>query len=204
MATGMISGGLGQFLANPMDLVKVRLQMEGKRMLEGHQPRWVWSGGRGNLLDRVMEWLALVTDRGIEGVVRWEGLLYMYRGMWDASGGRVWSGGSGLSCQPRPYRYRGMWNAYISIWNEEGLRGLWKGWQPAVQRSALVCLGGNHSDCNHSDYNYSDCNYSYHTITPPTGLNFLFIDLATYDYVKQMLLRNTDLKDNALTHSISR
>lgn len=32
---GMTAGGLGQFLASPADLVKVQMQMEGRRKLEG-------------------------------------------------------------------------------------------------------------------------------------------------------------------------
>jgi solute carrier family 25 uncoupling protein 27 len=32
---GMMAGVIGQFLANPTDLVKVQMQMEGKRRLEG-------------------------------------------------------------------------------------------------------------------------------------------------------------------------
>ena len=43
----MISGVMGQFLASPTDLVKIRLQVEGKRVLEGHPPRLesesIWS-----------------------------------------------------------------------------------------------------------------------------------------------------------------
>ena len=38
--TGMISGAAAQFLASPMDLVKIQLQTEGKRILEGHKPRY--------------------------------------------------------------------------------------------------------------------------------------------------------------------
>ena len=37
--TGMMSGAMGQFLASPTDLVKIRLQMEGKRALDGLKPR---------------------------------------------------------------------------------------------------------------------------------------------------------------------
>ena len=37
--TGMIAGAMGQFLASPTDLVKVRLQMEGRRVLDGCKPR---------------------------------------------------------------------------------------------------------------------------------------------------------------------
>lgn len=36
----MISGALGQFIASPTDLVKVQMQMEGMRRLEGKPPRW--------------------------------------------------------------------------------------------------------------------------------------------------------------------
>ncbi len=36
----MISGALGQFIASPTDLVKVQMQMEGRRRLEGKPPRW--------------------------------------------------------------------------------------------------------------------------------------------------------------------
>ena len=37
--TGMMAGAMAQFLASPTDLVKVRLQMEGKRVLQGLEPR---------------------------------------------------------------------------------------------------------------------------------------------------------------------
>ncbi|GIY74135.1 mitochondrial uncoupling protein 4 [Caerostris darwini] len=36
---GSASGAIGQFLASPTDLVKVQMQMEGRRRLEGHPPR---------------------------------------------------------------------------------------------------------------------------------------------------------------------
>lgn len=62
--------------ANPMDIVKVQLQMEGRRRLEGK----------------------------------------------DA-------------------RVKGVGEALRRIWGEGGLRGLWRGWVPNVQRGALVNLG---------------------------------------------------------------
>ncbi|XP_067928148.1 mitochondrial uncoupling protein 4-like [Watersipora subatra] len=37
---GAFAGGLGQFLASPADLVKVNMQMEGKRKLDGLPPRY--------------------------------------------------------------------------------------------------------------------------------------------------------------------
>lgn len=39
LPTGMLSGAMGQFLASPTDLVKIRLQMEGRRQLDGLKPR---------------------------------------------------------------------------------------------------------------------------------------------------------------------
>lgn len=101
---GMAAGAIGQFFASPTDLVKVQMQMEGKRRLEG-----------------------------------------------------------------KPPRVRGVYHAFVTIVSKGGFRGLWAGWVPNVQRAALVNMG----------------------------------DLTTYDTVKHFLLRNTNLKDNSLCHSIS-
>ncbi|XP_078611630.1 mitochondrial uncoupling protein 4-like isoform X1 [Branchiostoma floridae x Branchiostoma japonicum] len=73
---GLIAGSLGQFIASPTDLVKVQMQMEGRRILEG-----------------------------------------------------------------KPARVRGTWHAFTKILAEGGIRGLWKGWVPNVQRAALVNMG---------------------------------------------------------------
>ncbi|KAL2095598.1 hypothetical protein ACEWY4_007746 [Coilia grayii] len=73
---GMVAGAVGQFLASPTDLVKVQMQMEGRRALEGKEPR-----------------------------------------------------------------VRGVSHAFIKIFSEGGIRGLWAGWVPNVQRAALVNLG---------------------------------------------------------------
>ncbi|KAJ8009131.1 hypothetical protein DPEC_G00085710 [Dallia pectoralis] len=73
---GMLSGAVGQFVASPTDLVKVQMQMEGRRRLEGKPPR-------------------------VHGV-----------------------------CQ-----------AFLKIVSHGGIRGLWAGWVPNVQRAALVNLG---------------------------------------------------------------
>nr|XP_006815881.1 PREDICTED: mitochondrial uncoupling protein 4-like [Saccoglossus kowalevskii] len=73
---GMAAGGLGQFFASPTDLVKVQMQTEGRRRLEGKSPR-----------------------------------------VKSAS------------------------NAFKKILQQGGIRGLWKGWVPNVQRAALVNLG---------------------------------------------------------------
>ncbi|XP_039604890.1 mitochondrial uncoupling protein 4 isoform X1 [Polypterus senegalus] len=72
----MLSGAIGQFFASPTDLVKVQMQMEGKRRLEG-----------------------------------------------------------------KPPRVQGPFHAFVKILSEGGVRGLWAGWVPNVQRAALVNLG---------------------------------------------------------------
>ncbi|XP_073250816.1 mitochondrial uncoupling protein 4-like [Porites lutea] len=74
---GMMAGAFGQFIASPTDLVKVQMQMEGKRVLiEGRQPR-----------------------------------------------------------------VHNTKHAFLNIINKHGVRGLWKGWAPNVQRAALVNMG---------------------------------------------------------------
>jgi len=39
VVAGMMSGGIGQFMASPTDLIKTQIQMEGKRRLQGKPPR---------------------------------------------------------------------------------------------------------------------------------------------------------------------
>ena len=102
--TGACAGSVAQLLASPADLIKVQLQMEGKRQLEGQ-------------LSRV----------------------------------------------------KNTRHAFRQIVTEAGYPGLWSGCVPNVQRAALIGLG----------------------------------DLATYDTVKWLLLRNTGLHDNYITHALS-
>ncbi|XP_013401460.2 mitochondrial uncoupling protein 4 [Lingula anatina] len=73
---GLSAGAFGQFIASPTDLVKVQMQMEGKRRLEGHPPR-----------------------------------------------------------------VKSTWHAFSSLRKEGGVRGLWRGCVPNVQRAALVNMG---------------------------------------------------------------
>jgi len=73
---GVLAGGVAQFLASPADLIKVQVQMEGRRKLQGLEPR--------------------VT---------------------------------------------GAMDAAKKIWARGGVRGLWAGWGPNVQRAAFVNLG---------------------------------------------------------------
>jgi len=48
IVSGMLGGAIAQFLASPTDLVKVQMQMEGKRRLEGLPPRVtsMWQAAR--------------------------------------------------------------------------------------------------------------------------------------------------------------
>ncbi|XP_071107301.1 mitochondrial uncoupling protein 4-like [Haliotis cracherodii] len=73
---GVIAGAAGQFVASPTDLIKVQMQMEGKRKLEG-----------------------------------------------------------------KPPRVKNVGQAFRQILKESGVRGLWRGWIPNVQRAALVNMG---------------------------------------------------------------
>lgn len=74
--SGVASGAVAQFLSSPADLVKVQIQMEGKRELMGFAPR-----------------------------------------------------------------VHSTWHAFQKILSEGGMRGLWKGSIPNMQRAALVNLG---------------------------------------------------------------
>jgi solute carrier family 25 uncoupling protein 27 len=58
---GMSSGWAAQFLASPTDLVKVRLQMDGRRRLEGLEARY-----RGT----VHAFRSIVEEQGVRGLWR--------------------------------------------------------------------------------------------------------------------------------------
>ena len=73
---GMSAGAIGQFVATPTDLVKVQMQIEGKRIARGEAPR-----------------------------------------------------------------YRGTLDAFVTLARQGGVRALYMGWGPAVQRAMLVQLG---------------------------------------------------------------
>ncbi len=71
---GCVAGMTAQFLASPADLVKVQVQMEGRRRLQGLEPR-----------------------------------------------------------------VKNARHAFAKIYLEGGLKGLWKGWMPNVQRYVWAC-----------------------------------------------------------------
>jgi hypothetical protein len=73
MFCGLISGAVAQFFASPADLVKVQMQMEGIRRLQGLPPRSVVVlSGNGTLI-QVRQYLARVSHRPasawLEGIV---------------------------------------------------------------------------------------------------------------------------------------
>lgn len=74
--SGITAGSVAQYLASPADLLKVHIQMEGKRRLMGE-----------------------------------------------------------------PARVKGLYDAFIKVIKSSGVKGLWKGAIPNVQRAALVNLG---------------------------------------------------------------
>jgi len=76
MLCGMAAGAMGQFVAVPTDLVKVQMQLDGKRIAAGAKPK-----------------------------------------------------------------FTGFFNALATIYKQGGVKGMWRGWVPTVQRAALVQLG---------------------------------------------------------------
>ena len=63
IAAGLAAGVFGQFFASPMDLIKVRFQMDGRRELQGFTPRY-----RG-------------VSHALVTIVREEGALKLWRGV---------------------------------------------------------------------------------------------------------------------------
>ena len=173
----MVSGAAAQFLASPTDLVKIKLQTEGKRILEGHKPRFFH------------EICLLIHHKDFHSFPRYKGTVDVFR----------------------------------SLLAEGGVLGLWKGWVPNCQRAAVVCLGGKimHLQVELLNIVIKQCIihlleflrnmpmslYDITHIAVIIMVILLFIiasDLTTYDTAKQTILRNTNLKDNAITHSLSR
>ena len=115
--TGILSGGMGQFLASPTDLVKTRLQMEGRRLLDGHKPR---------LISMALSFVHF----------------NHHSDNWDCN--KHWSANvlATSSALTTWSRYGGTWDAFRSILKSEGVVGLWRGWYPNCQRAAVACLGG--------------------------------------------------------------
>lgn len=68
----MLAGAVGQFLASPTDLVKVQMQMEGRRILEGKEPRY-------------RPTLQVETDSQ-EGIQIRDGMVVYLNTMWIAEG----------------------------------------------------------------------------------------------------------------------
>ncbi|KAL4503410.1 hypothetical protein ABPG72_001016 [Tetrahymena utriculariae] len=96
---GLTTGAIGITVANPTDLVKIRLQAEGKKP---------------------------ITER----------------------------------------RYNGVWDAYTKIVRTDGVTGLWRGLVPNIVRNSVINA----------------------------------TELATYDQVKEMVLRSKLMKDNIFCH----
>lgn len=107
---GLTAGALGQFLASPTDLVKVQMQMEGRRRLEGHPPR-----------------------------------------------------------------VKSAFHAFQRILAEGGIRGLWKGWVPNVQRAALVNMGdlATYDSCKQTILKRTNLTDNYITHTLSSGCSGL-------------------------------
>ncbi|CAG2245887.1 SLC25A27 [Mytilus edulis] len=58
---GLTAGAMGQFIASPTDLVKVQMQMEGRRRLEGKPPR---------VKSTTQAFRKIITEEGFRGLYR--------------------------------------------------------------------------------------------------------------------------------------
>jgi len=203
-AMSVMAASVAEFVTYPLDLTKTRLQLQGEI-----------AAGDANVAYRGMFGTAV-------GIIKEEGMLMLWRGILPAlyrhaiytgirmsayeeirnnlqrqkDGFALWkkviagmtAGGVGqLVASPtdliktqvqmegrrrrlgKPPRVNGAMDALKKIIAQGGVRSLWRGCLPNVQRAALVNLG----------------------------------DLSTYDTVKRMILKNTSLKDNSITHCLS-
>ena len=111
---GCGSGAIAQFIASPTDLVKVMMQAEGKRKMEGQPPR-----------------------------------------------------------------IRNVHDAFIQIYKDGGMKGLWRGSVVNVQRAALVSLGdlATYDFVKHyimNNFGFVD-NYKTHTLSRLVFVIVLFV-----------------------------
>ncbi|KAJ8873748.1 hypothetical protein PR048_024582 [Dryococelus australis] len=105
---GLVAGVVAQFLANPADLVKIRMQAEGRRRLLGQPP-------------------SCLPDIGEK---RESGCLS------SAEREHERARSSALA-----RLVKSPVSAFKQIYKKGGIRGLWKGCVPNVQRAAMVTLG---------------------------------------------------------------
>lgn len=70
--------------------------------------------------------------------------LILHEGLVQQGGTGTCKDSSGLSTHKLhlDFRFRGVHHAFLKILSEGGVRGLWAGWVPNVQRAALVNMGG--------------------------------------------------------------
>lgn len=105
------------------------------------------------------------------------------------------------------FRVKNTWHAFRKNLKQGGVRGLWRGCVPNVQRAALVNLGGmfisNYYKKMRELHGYklimcSMCKSNYRL------RNRFITDLTTYDTAKHLILKHTSLHDDYKTHALSR
>ncbi|GFS42435.1 mitochondrial uncoupling protein 4 [Trichonephila inaurata madagascariensis] len=131
----------------PLDITKTRLQIQGENALNK------CSGANAHVYNKVKTKGMFHTAIGIvqeEGLFKlWQGVtpaIYRHLGQFLASPKRFlkkvqmqMEGKTGQKVIPQ--RVKSTWHAFQKIVAESGIRGLWKGWVPNVQRAALVNMG---------------------------------------------------------------
>ncbi|XP_017324413.1 mitochondrial uncoupling protein 4 isoform X4 [Ictalurus punctatus] len=143
-AVSACAASVAELVTFPLDLTKTRLQIQGE-----YAPEKLSKSGTVNTVYRGMLSTAV-------GIVREEGPLKLWQGATPAIYRHiVYSGGRMLAYeQLRDFvlgksedgsfplcRVHGVIHGFVKIAKEGGIRGLWAGWVPNVQRAALVNLG---------------------------------------------------------------
>jgi solute carrier family 25 uncoupling protein 27 len=162
-AAGAISGCIAQALAQPADIVKVRLQADGRLRASGGVPRYNGAAHAFREIVRVEGWRGLYVAFGSSvwraAIIQSAGIAsYDHTKQWatEAVGGNyapqtiasfVTGVVSAVVSAPldivktriinTPERYKGPNDALMSILRTEGAASMWKGLLPTYQRQAL-------------------------------------------------------------------
>lgn len=164
-AAGLVTGCLGQALANPADVVKVRLQADGRLRLLGGTPRYTSARNAFATIWRADGLRGLYTGLGTSvwraGIINSAGIAsYDGTKQWairaaGTSDGMAPAALGALVCgvvttvvsapldvvktriMNDPARYAGPNDALVRLVRTEGVRSLYKGFVPTYQRQAI-------------------------------------------------------------------
>ncbi|KAM4787048.1 mitochondrial uncoupling protein 4 isoform 2-T2 [Cyanocitta cristata] len=136
-ALSACAAAVAELVTFPLDLTKTRLQIQGEAAVAGPAVPY-----RGMLRTAA----GIAQEEGLRKL--WQGAtpavyrhivytgvrMVTYEHLRDSVLGRV-------EGESFPLWFRGVHHAFLKILSEGGVRGLWAGWVPNVQRAALVNMG---------------------------------------------------------------